>query len=307
MKNKVLLGSLISALIAFMLYSANLKRVENSSLKIVGEKQEQVVRNKKGQKSVREPKVANVEYPNHIKIASGSEKKWAESIAQVMGKEQSYQVCVQDLTNNKFARVSNTTQHHGVNSISRLFLLIAMTYQEQHGKSIANKAIKIKKADRVKGEKLLQKGIAYNATYLKQLMMQGDQTAANALLRTVKPKKVNAVIKKTGVKDTAIKNKFSKSPVALTTANDLNKIMVSLYHDQILSRQYSNQVLGTLNAAKIKPKIVRDHKGLIYAIGDSKANVALVQSNGNAYCVSVWSSNDHNFAKLGKVVDGFFK
>jgi len=59
MKNKVLLGSLISALIAFMLYSANLKRVENSSLKIVGEKQEQVVRNKKGQKSVREPKVAN--------------------------------------------------------------------------------------------------------------------------------------------------------------------------------------------------------------------------------------------------------
>ena len=307
MKNKVLLGSLISALIAFMLYSANLKRVENSSLKIVGEKQEQVVKNKKGQKSVREPKVANVEYPNHIKIASGSEKKWAESIAQVMGKEQSYQVCVQDLTNNKFAGVSNTTQHHGVNSISHLFLLIAMTYQEQHGKSIANKAIKIKKADRVKGEKLLQNGIAYNATYLKQLMMQGDQTAANALLRTVKPKKVNAVIKKTGVKDTAIKNKFSKSPVALTTANDLNKIMVSLYHDQILSRQYSNQVLGTLNTAKIKPKIVRDRKGLIYAIGDSKANVALVQSNGNAYCVSVWSSNDHNFAKLGKVVDGFFK
>jgi len=253
------------------------------------------------------PKLLTVEYPNHIKIASGSEKKWAESIAQVMGKEQSYQVCVQDLTNNKFARVSNTTQHHGVNSISHLFLLIAMTYQEQHGKSIANKAIKIKKADRVKGEKLLQKGIAYNASYLKQLMMQGDQTAANALLRTVKPKKVNAVIKKTGVKDTAIKNKFSKSPVALTTANDLNKIMVSLYHDQILSRQYSNQVLGTLNAAKIKPKIVRDHKGLIYAIGDSKANVALVQSNGNAYCVSVWSSNDHNFAKLGKVVDGFFK
>ena len=307
MKNKVLLGSLISALIAFMLYSANLKRVENSSLKIVGEKQEQVVRNKKGQKTVREPKVATVEYPNHIKIASGSEKKWAESIAQVMGKEQSYQVCVQDLTNNKFARVSNTTQHHGVNSISRLFLLIAMTYQEQHGKSIANKAIKIKKADRVKGEKLLQKGIAYNATYLKQLMMQGDQTASNALLRTVNSKKVNAVIKKTGVKDTVIKNKYSKSPAALTTANDLNKVMVSLYHDQILSRQYSNQVLGALNSSRTKPKIIRNTKGLIYAIGDSKANVALVQSNGNAYCVSVWSNNDQDFVKLGKAVNSFFK
>lgn len=307
MKNKVLIGSLITALIAFMLYSVNLKKVENSSLKIVGQGQEQVVKNKKGKNSVREPKVAAVEYPNHIKISSGSEQKWAEKIVQVMGKDQSYQVCVQDLNNNKYARVSNTSQRHGVNTISRLFLLIALTYQEQHGKSVSIKAIKIKKADHVKGEKVLQKGIAYNATYLEQLMMQGDKTAANALLRTVKPAKVNSIIRRTGAEDTAIKGKLSAKPVAYTTANDLNKIMVSLYHDQILSRQYSNQVLGALNANKTKPRIIRNSKGLIYAIGDSKANVALVQSNGNAYCVSVWSNNDHDFVKLGNAVNSFFK
>ena len=307
MKNKVLIGSLITALIAFMLYSVNLKKVENSSLKIVGQGQEQVVKNKKGKNSVREPKVATMEYPNHIKIASGSEKKWAEKIVQVMGKDQSYQVCVQDLNNNKFVRVSNTSQRHGVNTISRLFLLIALTYQEQQGKLNINKAVKIKKADHVKGEKVLQKGIAYNAAYLKQLMMQGDKTAANALLRTVKPAKVNSIIRRTGAEDTAIKGKLSAKPAAYTTANDLNKIMVSLYHDQILSRQYSNQVLGALNANKTKPKIIRNSKGLIYAIGDSKANVALVQSNGNAYCVSVWSNNDHDFVKLGKAVNSFFK
>ena len=307
MKNKVLIGSLITALIAFMLYSVNLKKVENSSLKIVGQGQEQVVKNKKGKNSAREPKVASVEYPNHIKIASGSEKKWAEKIVQVMGKDQSYQVCVQDLNNNKFVRVSNTSQRHGVNTISRLFLLVALTYQEQHGQATANKAVKIKKADHVKGEKVLQKGIAYNATYLKQLMMQGDKTAANALLRTVKPAKVNSIIRRTGAEDTAIKGKLSAKPAAYTTANDLNKIMVSLYHDQILSRQYSNQVLGALNANKTKPRIIRNSKGLIYAIGDSKANVALVQSNGNAYCVSVWSNNDHDFVKLGKAVNSFFK
>ena len=307
MKNKVLIGSLITALIAFMLYSVNLKKVENSSLKIVGQGQEQVVKNKKGKNSVREPKVATMEYPNHIKIASGSEQKWAEKIVQVMGKDQSYQVCVQDLNNNKFARVSNTSQRHGVNTISRLFLLIALTYQEQHEQATANKAVKIKKADHVKGEKVLQKGIAYNATYLKQLMMQGDKTAANALLRKVKPAKVNSIIRRTGAEDTAIKGKLSAKPAAYTTANDLNKIMVSLYHDQILSRQYSNQVLGALNANKTKPKIIRNSKGLIYAIGDSKANVALVQSNGNAYCVSVWSNNDHDFVKLGKAVNSFFK
>lgn len=62
-----------------------------------------------------------------------------------MGKDQSYQVCVQDLNNNKFARVSNTSQRHGVNTISRLFLLVALTYQEQHGQATANKAVKIKK------------------------------------------------------------------------------------------------------------------------------------------------------------------
>ena len=307
MKNKVLIGSLITALIAFILYSVNLKKVENSSLKIVGQGQEQVVKNKKGKNSVREPKVATVEYPNHIKIASGSEQKWAEKIVQVMGKDQSYQVCVQDLNNNKFARVSNTSQRHGVNTISRLFLLIALTYQEQHGQATANKAIKIKKADHVKGEKVLQKGIAYNAAYLKQLMMQGDKTAANALLRKVKPAKVNSIIRRTGAEDTAIKGKLSAKPAAYTTANDLNKIMVSLYHDQILSRQYSNQVLGALNANKTKPRIIRNSKGLIYAIGDSKANVALVQSNGNAYCVSVWSNNDHDFVKLGNAVNSFFK
>ena len=307
MKNKVLIGSLITALIAFMLYSVNLKKVENSSLKIVGQGQEQVVKNKKGKNSVREPKVATMEYPNHIKIASGSEQKWAEKIVQVMGKDQSYQVCVQDLNNNKFARVSNTSQRHGVNTISCLFLLIALTYQEQHGQATANKAVKIKKADHVKGEKVLQKGIAYNATYLKQLMMQGDKTAANALLRKVKPAKVNSIIRRTGAEDTAIKGKLSAKPAAYTTANDLNKIMVSLYHDQILSRQYSNQVLGALNANKTKSKIIRNSKGLIYAIGDSKANVALVQSNGNAYCVSVWSNNDHDFVKLGNAVNSFFK
>ena len=307
MKNKVLIGSLITALIAFMLYSVNLKKVENSSLKIVGQGQEQVVKNKKGKNSAREPKVATMEYPNHIKIASGSEQKWAEKIVQVMGKDQSYQVCVQDLNNNKYARVSNTSQRHGVNTSSRLFLLIALTYQEQHGKSVSKKAIKIKKADHVKGEKVLQKGIAYNAAYLKQLMMQGDKTAANALLRTVKPAKVNSIIRRTGAEDTAIKGKLSAKPAAYTTANDLNKIMVSLYHDQILSRQYSNQVLGALNANKTKPKIIRNSKGLIYAIGDSKANVALVQSNGNAYCVSVWCNNDHDFVKLGKAVNSFFK
>ena len=307
MKNKVLIGSLITALIAFMLYSVNLKKVENSSLKIVGQGQEQVVKNKKGKNSVREPKVATMEYPNHIKIASGSEQKWAEKIVQVMGKDRSYQVCVQDLNNNKFAHVSNTSQRHGVNTISRLFLLIALTYQDQHGKANINKAVKIKKTDRVKGEKVLQKGVAYNAAYLKQLMMQGDKTAANALLRTVKPATVNSIIKKMGVHDTTIKGKFSAKPTALTTANDLNKIMVSLYHDQILSRQYSNQVLGALSSAKTKPKIVRNTKGLIYGIGDGKANVALVQSNGNAYCVSVWSNNDQDFVKLGKAVNSFFK
>lgn len=310
MKNKILIGSLITTLLAFMLYSFNLKRVQNADVEIVGQSEKQVFQKRKSKgkiKTPREPNVAAVEYTNHIKVASGSNSAWAKKIQKVMGKDQSYQVCVQDLNSGKFARVYNTERAHGINSVSRLYILAAMYYQMQHGKLNDKKAVKVKKADRAKGEKMLQPGIAYAITYLKQSMMQGSYTAGNVLLQKIKPKTVGAAVQKMGAKNTKFTGKYVANPIAMTTAQDLAAVMSNLYQNKSLNQQYSNLVLGGLKLTGKKPKVASGINGQIYGIGDPKANVAIVQDRGHAYCISIWSNNNRSFTKLGKTVNGFFK
>lgn len=305
MKNKVLIGSLITTLLAFMLYSVNIKRVENSQVQIVNQKN---TTNKSKGKTAHEPKMAAVEYPNHIKVASGSNQDWSKQIEKVMGKDQSYQVSVQDLNSGKFARVSNTAKAHEVGATGNLFLLAAIYYQEQHGKLSDHTAIKVKKADRAKGDKMLKPGIAYGVTFLKQTLMRKNKTAGNALTRKVKPAKINEVAHKMGATNTKFGEHYSAGPVATTTAADLAAVMNNLYQNKTLNRQYANMALGSLSLTGKKPKIVAQTNGAtIYAIGDSRANVALVQSHGHAYCVSVWARSDRSFSNLGKTVNGFFK
>lgn len=306
MKNKVLIGSLITTLLAFALYSVNLRRVENAHVEIVGQKQ--TTQKAKVKSKAHEPNVEAVEYTNHIKTASGSNTAWAKKIQQVMGKDQSYQVSVQDLNSGKFARVANSSKSHGISSTSRLFLLAAVDYQEQHGKLNNNTALKVKKTDRVKGEHILQPGIAYGITFLKQSLMRNSKMAGNVLLRKITPKQVNQVAKKMGATNTKFSKKYTANPVAVTTANDLAAVMSDLYQNKTLNQQYSNQALGSLNQSGKRPKIVQTTaEATVYAIGDGKTNVAIVQANGHAYCVSVWSTSDRSFVKLGQTVNSFFK
>ncbi|CAM3166854.1 beta-lactamase class A [Lactobacillus bombicola] len=300
MKNKVFVGSIITTLLAFMLYTVNLKQTKNADIKIIGQSQK---RNGNKSKSIKEPHTAEIEYPREVKITGGSKLVWAKKIKQTMGKKQSYQVYLKDLNNNQFAQVANISKAHSVNSVSRLFLLLTIYYQEQHHKLSSKTVIKVKKADVVKDEKILQPGIGYGITYLRQAMMNGSQTATNVLLRKVKLTQVNFVIKKMGLVDTKVKPKF----VATTTAKDLAQIMINLYQNKTLNRQYSNRVLGVLSSVKNKPKIGQTGSGLIYAIGDKKANVALIQRGGHTYCMAILSNSDHNFSQLGKVVNKFFK
>lgn len=305
MKNKVLLGSLVTTLFAFMLYSVSNRRVENAHVQIVNQSK---VGQKEKTKTAREPQVAAVEYTNRIKVASGSDQNWAKQIKQVMGKDQSYQVSVQDLNSGKFARVANTTKAHGIHATSNLFLLTAIYYQEQHNKLNEHTVVKVKKADLVKGEKMLRPKIAYGIAFLKQTLMHGSKTAGNALTRKVTPAQINKIVQKMGTTKTKFGPRYSTNPVATTTADDLAIVMNNLYQSKTLNRQYANTVLGSLSLVNKKPKIIKQIKGAtIYAIGDSKANVAVVQQHGHAYCVSVWASSDRSFSKLGKTVNRFFK
>lgn len=309
MKHKVLIGSLIVTLFAFILYTSNLKRVENAQLKIVEPKNSKVVKGKKKTKEPKvkklekpkEPKVSSIEYSNHVKAKKGSNQKLVKQIKKVMGIDDSFQVVAQDLTNSShYAVVSNTNKAHDAGKTMRLFLLIALYEQEQKGKMGAQTAIKISKKDKAKGDKMFQVGITYGVSYLRSAMLKGNKTAIHALTRKIGINNIDRIARRMG----ATQTKVSKNMTGQTTANDLAKTMIGLYQGRVLNRQYASRVLGTL--AKERPSLVTGLSGGIYAIGDGDFAVAIVQTNGRAYCLSVWSTQHKNFNKLGKTVNTWF-
>ena len=298
MKHKILIGSLIVTLFAFILYTSNIKRVENAQLKIVEPNNSKVAKNKK---KTKEPKVNSIEYSNHVKAQKGSNQKLVKQIKKVMGIDDSFQVVAQDLTNSShFAVVSNTNKAHDAGKTMRLFLLIALYEQEQKGKMGSRTAIKISKKDKAKGDKMFQIGITYGVSYLRSAMLKGNKTAASALTRKIGVNNIDQVAKKMG----ATQTKVNSNMTGQTTANDLAKTMIGLYQGRVLNRQYASRVLATL--AKERPSLVSGLSGGIYAIGDDDFAVAIVQTNGRAYCMSVWSTQHKNFNKLGKTVNAWF-
>lgn len=298
MKHKILIGSLIVTLFAFILYTSNIKRVENAQLKIVEPNNSKVAKNKKKPK---EPKVNSIEYSNHVKAQKGSNQKLVKQIKKVMGIDDSFQVVAQDLTNSShFAVVFNTNKAHDAGKTMRLFLLIALYEQEQKGKMGSRTAIKISKKDKAKGDKMFQVGITYGVSYLRSAMLKGNKTAASALTRKIGVNNIDQVAKKMG----ATQTKVNSNMTGQTTANDLAKTMIGLYQGRVLNRQYASRVLATL--AKERPSLVSGLSGGIYAIGDDDFAVAIVQTNGRAYCMSVWSTQHKNFNKLGKTVNAWF-
>ena len=309
MKHKILIGSLIVTLFAFILYTSNIKRVENAQLKIVEPNNSKVAKNKKKTKEPKvkklekpkEPKVNSIEYSNHVKAQKGSNQKLVKQIKKVMGIDDSFQVAAQDLTNSShFAVVSNTNKAHDAGKTMRLFLLIALYEQEQKGKMGSRTAIKISKKDKAKGDKMFQVGITYGVSYLCSAMLKGNKTAASALTRKIGVNNIDQVAKKMG----ATQTKVISNMTGQTTANDLAKTMIGLYQGRVLNRQYASRVLATL--AKERPSLVSGLSGGIYAIGDDDFAVAIVQTNGRAYCMSVWSTQHKNFNKLGKTVNAWF-
>ncbi|MEK3545948.1 serine hydrolase [Lactobacillus crispatus] len=298
MKHKILIGSLIVTLFAFILYTSNIKRVENAQLKIVEPNNSKVAKNKK---KTKEPKVNSIEYSNHVKAQKGSNQKLVKQIKKVMGIDDSFQVVAQDLTNSShFAVVSNTNKAHDAGKTMRLFLLIALYEQEQKGKMGSRTAIKISKKDKAKGDKMFQVGITYGVSYLRNAMLKGNKTATSALTRKIGVNNIDQVAKKMG----ATQTKVNSNMTGQTTANDLAKTMIGLYQGRVLNRQYASRVLATL--AKERPSLVSGLSGGIYAIGDDDFAVAIVQTNGRAYCMSVWSTQHKNFNKLGKTVNAWF-
>lgn len=309
---KVFIRTLIASFCALILYMANLRRVNDAKLNIIEPKTSQVATNKKTPKKKvkepkepHEPKVVAPEYATKVKIEKGSQKSLAKKIEQVMGKKDTYQIAVQDLNNSsRYVRIANSQRVHNVKGTMRLYLLIALYKKEQSGKLGSRTAIKIKKSDRTKNEKMLQTNMAYGIAYLRDAMMHGNKTAANALLRKVGIKYVNQVIQEFGAKDTKMLGKFTSSSVGKTTANNLDATLKGIYQGRVLNRSHAYLALGAMHGKN--SNLVQQINGTTYSIGDSNSAAAIVQNGGHSYCISIWSSSNHNFARLGKTVERWF-
>lgn len=307
MKNKRLIRVLIASLFAFMLYSFNLRQVKKAKLEVIEPRSTRVAKNQK-----KEPKLKTKKLPNKsegidkdVAIEKGSQKQLASKIAKNM-KASSYQVAVQDLNNSsRYARLATASEAKYASGVLRILILATIYKQEQRGKIHPRANIKIKKADRVKGEKLLQKNMQYGIAYLRQAMMHGNKTAANALLRKAGRSNVNKVAKEFGTSQTEITGNFSQKVVGKTTAKDLDLILKGIYQGRVLNRQHAQIVLMAMHGSHTK--LTSQISGTIYSVGDSHFTAAIVQSNGHSYCISSWTDSQKNLAGLGKAVNTWFE
>ncbi len=243
---KIFIRTIIATVCALLLYMANLQRVNNAKLNIVEPKTHQVASNKANKKTPKEPKepaapkAVTPEYVRKVKIDKGSQKTLAKKLKKIMGKKDTYQIAVQDLNNSKrYARLANSRRVQRVNDTMRLYLLLALYRKEQAGKLGARTAIKIKKSDRTKNDKMLQTGITYGIAYLRHAMMNGNKTAANALLRKIGIKYVNQTAHAFGAKQTKMVGKFTAANVGKTTADNLDVTLKGIYQGRVLNRQHA--------------------------------------------------------------------
>lgn len=304
MNNRILFGAGVAALFAFGLYTSSQRAAENRELTVIqvkkkGEATKQVATPAAGSK---EPNVGSIEYSNHIYTKSGSNKDLAKKLKKVMGEDINYQVEVQSLTKSKtFAGLRNTKEAHEASQIFKLYLLIALYAQEKAGKLGASTAIKIEQRDVAGKEAGVAKDISYGPSYLRQQMLQGSKTAANALLRTIGKQNVLAVLKKMGASQTSISGNFADKSVGKTTAADMLAVMMSLYQGKVIG-SYNQSVLTALSTNTKKSPLVKSISGTVCQIGDDASAVALVNNGSSSYVVSVWASKNSKFAALGKTV-----
>ncbi|GHV97949.1 serine hydrolase [Lactobacillus nasalidis] len=298
MRNNIVVGALIASLLAFVVYTSTNKDAETRQVTVVQVKKQGTVK-KQVSSSDKEPNVNSIEYDNQVKSSKGSNKKLAKAIKKAMGQDVSYQVAAYDLTKtSRFAVVRNTTSSQNSDKIFYLYLLIALYAQEKAGKIGSSTTIKITSADKSGSSSAIAVGISYGPSYLREQMLKGNKTAANALLRTIGAKQVDAVVKKMGASQTKVTGTFSKSVVGKTTAQDLAKVMVALYQGKVVG-SYNQQVLTAMTGTT---KLASKAKGTIYQYADGNLEVALISNSGHTYVVSAWSSKTDDFASLGQAV-----
>lgn len=301
MKNKILIVSLLVSFCAFALYIFNDKQAQNRQIQIVAPA------NKQKQKKERAPKVQETAKKRKTQnkpqeAAKGSNASLAKTVGQQMSGSD-YQVSVVDLQHpSTFARLG-TDQAQAANTVMKFYILLAIYHAEKTGKIPMNASLKIKKADRVKGEKQLRVGMAYGVAFLRQAMMHGNKTAANALIRKTKSS-LQQVISGYDLGQTKLAGTYRHLPLGMTSSKDLTQAAAKAYQGDLLGQHYGSLALSSLKTGhrKLTAKIT----GNCYYLSGQHFNLAVVQSNGKAYAIAVWSKQNLNLPKLGQAVNQWF-
>lgn len=303
MKNKVLLGSIFVAFCSLFLYLTNTARVENTELRIKESNSSKINSHKNSNfKSSTESSDIS---PDSLKKADSSNASLANTIIQNIDNATSpIQVATQNLGDEEqSANIKNIDQPQDVNSVLKLFVLIA--YEKENK---ASQNFKVNSEDVQPNDSALQAGVEYSGSFLKNLMMhQNNNDAANVLLHAIGKEKVNEVAKNIGASETEITGKFGEDKVGKTTADDLELVLKKLYQGKIKNTNEDNQVLDQLKNYPEKG-LASQVSGTVYRISDKYASVALVKSeNGKTYIMSSVSGKEgFNFEKVGTAINSWY-
>lgn len=313
MKNKIFFGSAIVAFCSLAFYMTNVNRIKNTKLEVYGEKSEQVVKKNTAKKSstkssAKSQKSVEKKQTLDVVVAQNSNQKISQAIkASLKDQKQAYQVSYLDLDkSSNFAQVTNTSQNSlRADNVLKLYLLLAYENAIKSKKLVASQSYQIKSSDQVgKKDPMLQTGIQYSYTYIRNMMINHDSdVAANILLKKLGKKAVNQVTNKFGAKNTKIDGKFGTNKVGYTSANDLVKVIKALYQGKVLGIMHDTKVIGYLASSQNKG-LASKISGTSYKLGGSHGSVALVEVNGKNYVMACLNEkNNFNYAALGKAIN----
>lgn len=298
MKNRVLIGSLIVTFCAFLLYTTNQKASNKAQIQIINS--EKASHHKKESA----PKIAAdkpATKPSHVTVTAGSEASLVKAIENKM-RTAKYQVSVQDLNRPSiFAEVNANNTKLTANKMMKLYILAALYHAEQAGKIRPNSTIKIKKQDLSGKKGRLQLHMAYGIAFLRQAMMQGSPTATNALIRKLKPQKINQAIQKLSAKNSSLTGNYQQKPLGQTTVSDLANSMKNIYQGKLVGH-YNTTLLGNLSHQK--NQLAKGISGQIYTWTEGQIQLALVSSGGKSFVIVAQANSD--LTNLGKAIATWF-
>ncbi|MCX5715199.1 MAG: class A beta-lactamase-related serine hydrolase, partial [Candidatus Omnitrophica bacterium] len=139
-------------------------------------------------------------------------------------------------------------------SLVKIPIMLSCFYAAEDGKINLEDTISLKNSEKVSGSRVLANAPAGSVFTIKELfepmITQSDNAAANLLINLLGFDTLNSYFKKMGLKSTNLARKMmdfkerSEGEENYTTAQDMAFLLERMYHDEIISKDVSEQCLA---------------------------------------------------------------